>query len=119
MPGIPQVWCLDVFAGKNNYEAADRGGDAGHKEINRTTLTIHDVEVGVKRKIVLAQLELLKLRNTSKAFLGTTRINETSHKEIDIQWINENELAHLKVILKISNFSIDYTEGGIKRVMSF
>ena len=25
MPGIPQVWYLDLFAGKNNYEAADRG----------------------------------------------------------------------------------------------
>ncbi len=38
MPGIPQVWYLDLFAGKNDYEAADNGGIAGHKEINRTTL---------------------------------------------------------------------------------
>jgi sucrose phosphorylase len=36
MPGIPQIWYLDIFAGKNNYEAADNGGSAGHKEINRT-----------------------------------------------------------------------------------
>ena len=26
MPGIPQVWYLDLFAGKNDYEAADKGG---------------------------------------------------------------------------------------------
>ena len=38
MPGIPQVWYLDLFAGRNDYEAADRGGTGGHKEINRTTL---------------------------------------------------------------------------------
>ena len=38
MPGLPQVWYLDLFAGKNDYAAADAGGAAGHKEINRTTL---------------------------------------------------------------------------------
>ena len=38
MPGIPQVWYLDLFAGKNDYVAADKGGTGGHKEINRTTL---------------------------------------------------------------------------------
>ena len=32
MPGIPQVWYLDLFAGKNDYEAANRGGTGGHKE---------------------------------------------------------------------------------------
>jgi sucrose phosphorylase len=27
------IWIF--FAGKNNYEAADNGGSAGHKEINQ------------------------------------------------------------------------------------
>ena len=43
MPGIPQVWYLDLFAGKNNYSAADNGGSGGHKEINRTTLTKNEL----------------------------------------------------------------------------
>ena len=38
MPGKPQVWYLDLFAGKNDYEALKRGGAGGHKEINRTNL---------------------------------------------------------------------------------
>ncbi|MDZ7785329.1 MAG: hypothetical protein U5K56_21040 [Halioglobus sp.] len=29
MPGIPQVWYLDLFAGTNDYAAADRGGTGG------------------------------------------------------------------------------------------
>ena len=45
-PGVPQVWYLDLFAGKNDYAAADRGGTGGHKEINRTTLTLSDIEEG-------------------------------------------------------------------------
>lgn len=37
MPGKPQVWYLDLFAGKNDHEAVRRAGESGHKEINRTT----------------------------------------------------------------------------------
>lgn len=39
MPGKPQVWYLDLFAGKNDADAVRRGGSGGHKEINRTNLT--------------------------------------------------------------------------------
>ena len=65
MPGIPQVWYLDLFAGTNNYEAADHGGAAGHKEINRTTLSTRDIETGLGRSVVQDQLTLMRLRNTS------------------------------------------------------
>ncbi|MGD2063456.1 MAG: glycosidase, partial [Nitrospirota bacterium] len=52
MPGTPQVWYLDLFAGKNDYAAADKGGAAGHKEINRTTLFNSDVDQGLSRIVV-------------------------------------------------------------------
>jgi sucrose phosphorylase len=39
------------FAGKNNAKA-DNGGSAGHKEINRTTLTMQDIEQGLKTDVV-------------------------------------------------------------------
>ncbi|WP_298550038.1 sucrose phosphorylase [uncultured Algibacter sp.] len=119
MPGIPQVWYLDIFAGKNDYEAADKGGNTGHKEINRSTLSIQDVQNGLKRDVVRKQLEIIRLRNTSSAFLGTVRINETSEKEIDIKWVNQNEIAHLTANLKTCNFTINYTEVGETRIMSF
>ncbi|KAA5827784.1 glycosidase [Algibacter amylolyticus] len=119
MPGIPQIWYLDIFAGINDYEAADKGGDAGHKEINRTTLTMQDVENGLKKPVVLNQLELLKLRNTSKAFSGTVKITETSHEEMDFKWHNENEFTQLKANLKTGSFSINYSEGGVVKTMKF
>jgi sucrose phosphorylase len=49
MPGIPQVLYLDLFAGKNDYLAADRGGAAGHKEINRTNLSLEAIETGLEK----------------------------------------------------------------------
>lgn len=119
MPGIPQVWYLDVFAGKNNYEAADKGGNAGHKEINRTTLTLEDIEEGLKTDIVCNQLEIIRLRNTSKAFSGTVKINETPHNEIDILWTNKNESARLKANLKTHFFVIHFTQNGVSKTMKF
>lgn len=119
MPGIPQVWYLDVFAGKNNYEAADKGGSAGHKEINRTTLTLQDVEEGLKTDIVINQLELIRLRNTSKAFLGTVTINDSNDNEIDILWTNQNDSAHLKANLKTETFSINFSQEGVLKTLEF
>ena len=84
MPGIPQIWYLDIFAGKNDYAAADNGGDGGHKEINRTTLSLEDIETGLSKEIVIKQLDLIRLRNTSVAFSGEITINDTSEDRIDI-----------------------------------
>jgi sucrose phosphorylase len=119
MPGIPQVWYLDIFAGKNDYEAADKGGSAGHKEINRTTLTLKDVEAGLKTNIVRNQLELIRLRNTSKAFSGTVKINDSVDSTIDILWTNQNEFAHLKANLKTKSVSIQYSQEGILNTLEF
>ncbi|MCR5342457.1 MAG: glycosidase [Butyrivibrio sp.] len=68
MPGKPQVWYLDLFAGKNDYEAVERAGAGGHKEINRTNLTNEAVAEMMKKPVVEKQLELLRLRNTNPAF---------------------------------------------------
>ncbi|WP_203256403.1 sucrose phosphorylase [Hyunsoonleella ulvae] len=119
MPGIPQVWYLDVFAGKNDYKAADNAGSGGHKEINRTTLSVKDIEEGIKKDVVLNQLKLLRLRNTSKSFSGSVQINMSSHKIIDIKWVNKNEFAHLKANLNTCNFTIDYTESGESKFYAF
>ena len=119
MPGIPQVWYLDVFAGKNNYEAADNGGSAGHKEINRTTLTMHDIEQGLKKEVVAKQLDIIRLRNTSNAFSGQIEINDTIDSIIDIKWINGNTIAHLKANLQTNGFTIDHTENNLTNTMIF
>ena len=119
MPGIPQVWYLDLFAGKNNYEAADSGGNPGHKEINRTALSMKDIEHGLKKDLVINQLQLLRLRNRSKAFLGNLKINETSHSKIDLLWVNNNEFAHLLADLNSLHFSIEYSDEGDSIQLNF
>jgi len=68
MPGKPQIWYLDLLAGKNDYEAVERAGAGGHKEINRTNLTLEQIEDAMKLPVVQKQLELLQFRNTNPAF---------------------------------------------------
>ncbi len=119
MPGIPQVWYLDIFAGKNNYQAADNGGSAGHKEINRTTLSMQDLAQGLKTEIVKKQLEIIHLRNTSNAFLGQVEINNILDDKIDIKWINDKSVMHLKAHLDTYNFRIKHIENGITTIYSY
>lgn len=68
MPGKPQIWYLDLFAGKNDHEAVRRAGESGHKEINRTNLSDEDIASGLQKDIVRKQLELIRMRNRLKAF---------------------------------------------------
>ena len=119
MPGIPQVWYLDIFAGKNDYEAADKGGSGGHKEINRTTLSLQEVEQGLKRSIVIDQLALIRLRNSSRAFLGKVEFKDTPDGELDIVWKNQKESAQLKADLKTLTFTINYTHHGIAKSIAY
>ena len=120
MPGVPQVWYLDLFAGTNDYAAAERGRTAGHKEINRTTLKIIDIESGLKRPIVLDQLELIRLRNTSPAFEGTMEIIETEPHRLHICWRHPQASATLKANLRKLSFKVYQGDGTDEEVlMSF
>jgi len=120
MPGIPQVWYLDVFAGKNDYEAADRGGAAGHKEINRTNLSLDDVEAGLKRLVVRDQIKLLRLRNTCAAFRGDFEIHPSDEHHLHISWRNGESVATLDADLRNSSFRVSARDGlGEQQQLSF
>ena len=67
VPGKPQVWYLDLFAGPNDHDAVAKGGPNGHKEINRTNLSLEAVEAGLKKPVVQRQIELLRFRSTFEA----------------------------------------------------
>jgi sucrose phosphorylase len=119
MPGIPQVWYLDIFAGKNDYEAADRGGEGGHKEINRTNLNLAAIEEKLKTEVVKSQLEIIRLRNTSQAFSGEAVINDAEENIIDILWQNGDEKAHLLANLATFSFKINIEKDGKESTMDF
>jgi sucrose phosphorylase len=111
-PGVPQVWYLDLFAGTNDYAAADAGGSAGHKEINRTTLTRGDVESGLQQAVVQDQLDLLRLRNASPAFDGALEITETDTHLLDLAWRHNGHSARLRADLRDHSFTVTHADGS-------
>lgn len=111
MPGVPQVWYLDLFAGKNDYAAADKGGTGGHKEINRTTLQMSDIEEKLKQAIVQDQLQIIRLRNNLSAFSGKLDIHDTDDHCLDLTWKNRTCIATLKADLSDYSFTITHQDG--------
>ena len=98
MPGKPQIWYLDLFAGKNDYEAMRRAGVGGHKEINRTNLSLEKAEELLKEDIVKKQLELLRFRNTCPVFTEDADISVYCEESFfSIVWQNAHGKATLEV----------------------
>jgi sucrose phosphorylase len=106
MPGIPQVWYLDLFAGKNNYEAVEQAGADGHKEINRTNISMDEVENALQQDIVTKQLALIKLRNTHPAFNGEVSFEGSSQSQLLITWQNGAYTTKLEVDLLNYSFVV-------------
>ena len=111
-PGTPQVWYLDLFAGKNDHSAVDLAGTGGHKEINRTNLRLDQVNKALKKEVVKKQLELINLRNRLDVFNGELTMKNTDKTKLDLTWKLKNDFARLEVNLSSLHFSISYTENG-------
>lgn len=121
MPGKPQVWYLDLFAGKNDVAAVERAGPGGHKEINRTNLSLADIERGLTRDVTLAQLDLLRFRNECPAFGegAVLSVDSPESHKLTLRWERGDSAAVLEADLKrlwcrVTAFSGD---GSARKIM--
>jgi sucrose phosphorylase len=121
MPGIPQVWYLDLLAGKNDHAAVEKAGPSGHKEINRTNVALEVACEGLKRNVVSRQLSLLRFRNSFPAFGFDGRLEIlTSNPEIfKLRWENNGCAATLEANLKEYRFTITATDENGNVVYDF
>lgn len=108
MPGKPQIWYLDLFAGKNDHLAVERAGAGGHKEINRTNLSLTDVEDKLKEHVVQYQLELIRFRKNCPAFGWDAQFEgKAEGSKLTMKWRKESYEAVLKADLKTKVFTIE------------
>ena len=108
MPGKPQIWYLDLFAGKNDYEAMKRAGAGGHKEINRTNLSLAEARELLDKPVVKKQLEMLRFRNTCPAFTEDAKITiECNDSEMTVTWVNDKAKASLTVDFEKETYEIN------------
>ena len=109
MPGKPQVWYLDLFAGENDLEAVRKGGPAGHKEINRTNLTKAMLEERLQLPVVQRQLMLLKMYNKCEAFAfdADFEMKEEQPHCLLMKWSKNGKCASLKADLRTYAFEVE------------
>ena len=105
MPGIPQVWYLDLAGGKNDYDAA-KGTDR-HKEINRTNLTLSQMNACLQEPLTKKQLELLRFRKNQEAFGPGAKITASGEGHIlRIEWETDGKFAKLTANLRDYTYTI-------------
>ena len=111
MPGKPQIWYLDLFAGKNDHEAVRRAGESGHKEINRTNLSKENIAEGLKKPIVQKQLELIQMRNTWSVFSEDAKVEVYCEGALlTIGWELGEAFARLRVDFDSGRYTIESNE---------
>ncbi len=107
MPGKPQVWYLDLFAGRNDYAAMERAGADGHKEINRTNLSAAEIQERLRLPVVRDQLALLRMRNIHRAFSPDAAVSaQADGSRLTLRWETETESALLAADLADASFRI-------------
>lgn len=107
MPGKPQVWYLDLFAGKNDHDAVKRAGAAGHKEINRTNLSLDDMSAKLSSEVVSKQIDMLRFRNTCPAFGFDAEFSvDTEGSNMTMTWSNAGNTATLRVNFEDYSYEI-------------
>lgn len=110
MPGIPEVWYLDIFAGTNDYEAAKQ---IGHKAVNRTNLTRDQIEERLHWPLVRKQLELLRFRNSFPAFGGDAKLSVGDDaRRLELTWSREGHRASLEADLSNREFVVRFDDGS-------
>jgi|WetSurSiteA1Bulk_404760.scaffolds.fasta_scaffold01876_4 sucrose phosphorylase len=121
MPGIPQVWYLDLLAGKNDYAAVEKAGPAGHKEINRTNLTLEQVHKQLEMNVVRQQISLLKFRKSFPAFGfdAKLKILDSNEEILKLRWEKNGYAATLKANLKDYSYNITATDDKGKVAYDF
>lgn len=112
MPGKPQVWYLDLLAGKNDYAAVEKAGPGGHKEVNRTNLTLEQACERLEKPVVRKQLSLLRFRNTFPAFGfdGELEILDSQPGVLKLRWKNKGCTATLAANLRDCSWTISATD---------
>lgn len=120
MPGKPQVWYLDLFAGTNDVEAVRRAGPSGLRDINRTNLSIEDATARLQSSVVQKQLRLLRFRTSCPAFGPGSQFEARwpSEHTLVLIWQAGDFRIQLEADAADCSFRIVQTEpNGVQRVV--
>ena len=109
-PGIPQVYYVGMFAGRNDIELLESTKEG--RNINRHYYTAEEVAAEVERPVVKKLLDMMKFRNECPAFDGSFELLPCADDSLHIRRQNGNAVAELKVNFKTKSYEIFAGENG-------
>ena len=117
MPGKPQVWYLDLFGGKNDHEAVKLAGPGGHKEINRSNLSLERIDEEITSPLFRDQVELLRMRNSCPAFHPEAKISVSCADAhlLEISWEYNGSRASISADLSDFSFTVEADDFIMRR----
>lgn len=84
LPGIPQVYYVGLLAGQNDMDLLHRTNVG--RDINRHYFQLEEIKEDLEKPVVRKLLDLIKLRNTNKAFEGTFNMLQTEDQILHLSW---------------------------------
>ena len=110
-PGIPQVYYVGLFAGENDMDLLAKTGVG--RDINRHYFTKEERRHVQESRFFEQFRQLILLRNTHQAFLGTFSVRHMDDQFMVMAWNQETHLAELALNFAENAFHIRYTSEGI------
>lgn len=84
-----------------------RAGAGGHKEINRTNLSMEDVKLALIREVVQKQLKLLQFRNSCPAFRDGTVEVSGEGAVLTLTWRGQGHTAILTADFEALTYQVE------------
>jgi sucrose phosphorylase len=107
-PGVPQVYYVGLLAGENDQDEVLRTGEG--RAINRYNFSRQEVVEAMEKPVVRRLLELIRFRNTYRAFDGRFEVGESGDRNLQLNWRRDNLECTLYVDLETTNSWIEYRD---------
>jgi len=109
-PGIPQVYYVGLWGGKNDFELCNKTGV--HRDINRHYYPLSEIDSVSASPLAKKILALMRFRNTHPAFDGEFHLLPSDEHSLRILRKNGAEYAYLFVDFTSFSCDIAYSEDG-------
>ena len=111
MPGVPQVYYVGLLAGENDIELLQRSGVG--RDINRHHYGRDEIHAALRKPVVAALIELIRLRNDHPAFQGAFSLLDSEDHVLHLRWQHAAQWAELRVDLSDMKRSIRVSDGTV------
>jgi sucrose phosphorylase len=95
LPGIPQVYYVGLLAGENDMELLRQSGNG--RDINRQRFQRADIALALAKPVVQQLIQLIRLRNSHRAFSGAFSLLASADDVLHLRWENAESFADLQV----------------------